>query len=933
MATTTVVVTGDIVLDCHLYGSAKSMAASSGQQGTVYSAHLGGSVLTHKLLCEAARQAAEQAAAGAARRAGKGAALKCVATMNYESYLALDTTGLEESLPAQLRSYGVWTDQPTQTGQEGLVWRADHHFGYGPDDARKPAFALARNPAALPAAPDLTVIDDGAITFRRADSQNVWPAFSKDAAGEYLMKMSWPLCRGDLWDALTPVRDRLTVVVAAADLRREDAQINARLSWEQSADHTIIALQNDPLLRELLKAAQVIVSFRSAGALWFVRRPNSTPVFRLVFDSTMLEGDHSRRIKGTTYGFQTCLTVGIAHHLMEHRARSAALPAASPAGALSAEERAVLQGISAGLLARRCSLELGHGKVGDRTRRPGFPLEEIARTIVKPPGKFVSIEVPGSAWRPGGCRWTILEQSEISDVATGPVPGPLTGLAHLTARYGEAALSHVPALRLGRLFTVDRTEIESYRTLDGLIRAYEETKVQKKPLSIGVFGPPGAGKSFGVEVLSKSILGDNAPFLEFNLSQFKDPEELIGAFHRVRDAVLKGITPVAFWDEFDSQQYKWLQYLLAPMQDGAFQQGEITHPIGKCIFIFAGGTSPTLDTFGIAPPRKPTEQEQAQVEPAERRSHLEEYQAHSERYREFVLLKGPDFVSRLHGFLNVLGPNRCEGGPCIDITWPIRRALILRGILGCRPSEELAIDHGLLRALLGVSQYRHGARSFEKILRTLMLDRTHGRLHRSALPPRPLLDRETDADEFHRLLVEGDTFKNHPDLETLAAAVHYHYLQAAEKSELEAQQRAEPQLAWTIHPAIRRAYDGLEPDKKAANRAAAQRIPDLLTLIDYVVEPQSVDDDGTWLPQLLAAIQKHLERLAQAEHLGWCAERKAAGWRYHPDRNDELRLHPSLVPWADLSLSDQDKDRSSVLSIPDWLRLAKFKAVPVAMRS
>ena len=44
--------------------------------------------------------------------------------------------------------------------------------------------------------------------------------------------------------------------------------------------------------------------------------------------------------------------------------------------------------------------------------------------------------------------------------------------------------------------------------------------------------------------------------------------------------------------------YGWLRYFLAPMQDGKFLQGEMAHPIGKAIFVFAGGTSWTLDNFG-----------------------------------------------------------------------------------------------------------------------------------------------------------------------------------------------------------------------------------------------------------------------------------------------------------------------------------------------
>src|SRR5919106_3850184 len=206
-------VTGDIVLDCHLYGGVKTAAASSSEPGTTYTQHLGGAALTH-LLLEASADADGRAwdkardnwsKLNAERQEKSLPALpddlpKDRPEPAFEVTLGLQTAGLESSLPGHLRSYGVWSDRPAKKGSDQRVWRVDRHFGYGPTESIQTGSIF--NPVHPATEPVLTVIDDGGILFRQGSSRNAWPKLSTDGTTHFLLKMSSPLCRGDLWSEL-----------------------------------------------------------------------------------------------------------------------------------------------------------------------------------------------------------------------------------------------------------------------------------------------------------------------------------------------------------------------------------------------------------------------------------------------------------------------------------------------------------------------------------------------------------------------------------------------------------------------------------------------------------------------------------------------------------------------------------------------------------
>ena len=111
------------------------------------------------------------------------------------------------------------------------------------------------------------------------------------------------------------------------------------------------------------------------------------------------------------------------------------------------------------------------------------------------------------------------------------------------------------------------------------------------------------------------------------------------------------------------------------MQDGLFKDGPKTYRVGRAIFLFAGGTAPTFEEFRDRDDDRP-----------------------------FIDAKGPDFVSRLRGHLNVESID-APAGQVPDTHLMFRRAMLLRSILSRkRPQffdgDILRIDDAVTNAFL-----------------------------------------------------------------------------------------------------------------------------------------------------------------------------------------------------------------------------------------
>jgi hypothetical protein len=59
----------------------------------------------------------------------------------------------------------------------------------------------------------------------------------------------------------------------------------------------------------------------------------------------------------------------------------------------------------------------------------------------------------------------------------------------------------------------------------------------------------------------------------------------------------------------------------------------------------------------------------------------------------------------------------------------------------------------------------------------------------------------------------------------------------------------------------------------------------------------------------LEGLEGLVERLALNAHDNWAAQRLRDGWKLGPARDDARKLHPSLVPYAELPESEKEYDR------------------------
>ena len=86
--------------------------------------------------------------------------------------------------------------------------------------------------------------------------------------------------------------------------------------------------------------------------------------------------------------------------------------------------------------------------------------------------------------------------------------------------------------------------------------------------------------------------------------------------------------------------------------------------------------------------------------------------------------------------------------------------------------------------------------------------------------------------------------------------------------------------------------------------------------------PQPIDLSEVKLPDDLLVLT---EQLARNIHEVWAQSRVSQGWKYGVKRDDDLKTHPGIVPYEDLTEQEKQYDRDTALSAIKFIVNEGFK--------
>ena len=85
--------------------------------------------------------------------------------------------------------------------------------------------------------------------------------------------------------------------------------------------------------------------------------------------------------------------------------------------------------------------------------------------------------------------------------------------------------------------------------------------------------------------------------------------------------------------------------------------------------------------------------------------------------------------------------------------------------------------------------------------------------------------------------------------------------------------------------------------------------------------PQPIDTTDVKLPEELEQL---VEQMSKNVHEVWAETRILQGWTYGEQRNDELKIHPCLVPYEELPEEEKEYDCNTAIGTLKLIMKLRF---------
>jgi len=151
----------------------------------------------------------------------------------------------------------------------------------------------------------------------------------------------------------------------------------------------------------------------------------------------------------------------------------------------------------------------------------------------------------------------------------------------------------------------------------------------------------------------------------------------------------------------------------------------------------------------------------------------------------------------------------------------------------------------------------------------------------------------------------------------IARAVHASYLREIRKQAAGTSGRKNSEVT---------EFEDLPAEILLSNIDNAVHIPTKLLSIGYRIRPVKKG----FKTRALHLHDAEIETMARVEHLRWSWEKRLNGWTVGIKRDERKKTHPSLMPYAELSEDEKEKDRELVRLIPALLQDIRYEAYPVS---